>query len=145
MGRIFLILKSSPGCQTLSNAWLTSKSAAVQNWWFSRALLMVSATRWHCYIVEWACLKPNWWFGIQSWRFDSLLILMNISFSSTFKIVDSRLIGQYDVTSVGFFPGLGSIMICACFNDLGQYNVFVCFLFYFMGFRTNSDYFCIQS
>jgi hypothetical protein len=38
----FLILKNSPGCQTLSNAWLTSKSAAVQ---ISRALLMVSATR----------------------------------------------------------------------------------------------------
>jgi len=35
MGRIFLILKSSPGCQTLSNAWLTSKNAAVQNWWSS--------------------------------------------------------------------------------------------------------------
>jgi hypothetical protein len=65
MGRIFLILKSSPGCQTLSNAWLTSKNAAVENWWFSRALLMVSATRWHCCIVEWACLKLNWWFGIQ--------------------------------------------------------------------------------
>ena len=26
------------------------------------------------------------------------------------------------MTSIGFFPGLGSIIICACFNDLGQYS-----------------------
>ena len=44
------------------------------------------------------------------------------SFSSIFEIVGSTLIGQQEVMSIGFFPGLGSIIICACFNDLGQYS-----------------------
>ena len=30
VGRVFFILYSSPGCQTLSNVWLTSRKAAVQ-------------------------------------------------------------------------------------------------------------------
>jgi hypothetical protein len=30
----------------------------------------------------------------------------------------SRLIGRYDETSVGVFPGLGTIKICARFNDV---------------------------
>ena len=83
---------------------------------------MVSATLWHCWIVEWACLNPNWWFGIQSCGFDALLILLNINFSNIFEIVGSRLMGRYEVTSIGFFPGLGIVKICACFSALGQYS-----------------------
>jgi hypothetical protein len=41
-GKILLILDSSPGCHTLSNAWLTYRNAAVQYCWFSIALLMTS-------------------------------------------------------------------------------------------------------
>jgi hypothetical protein len=51
-GKILLISNSSPGCHTLSNAWLTSKNAAVQYWWFSIALLMTYVRRWHCCTVQ---------------------------------------------------------------------------------------------
>jgi hypothetical protein len=45
---------------------------------------------------------------------------LSISFSKTFEIMGNRLIGRYDETSVGFFPGLGIIIISAHFNDVGQ-------------------------
>jgi len=47
---------------------------------------------------------------------------LSISFSGTFEIVVSKLIVRWDETSIGFFPGLGIIIICAIFNDLGQYS-----------------------
>ena len=43
-----------------------------------------------------------------------------MSFSNTFEIMGNRLIGRYDETSVGGFPGLGIMMICARFKDVGQ-------------------------
>ena len=46
----------------------------------------------------------------------------SIIFSSTFEIVGSKLTGREDETSIGFFPGLVIIIICAIFNDLGQYS-----------------------
>jgi hypothetical protein len=48
---------------------------------------------------------------------------LSIGFSSTFEIVGSKLFGQKDDTSIGFFPGLGIINIYAIFNDLGQYSI----------------------
>ena len=36
-----------------------------------------------------------------------------MSFSRSFDIIGRRLIGRYDETSVGFFPGLSIIMIFA--------------------------------
>ena len=45
-----------------------------------------------------------------------------MSFSRSFDIVGKRLIGRYDETSVGFFPGLSIIMIFACFRGVGQYS-----------------------
>jgi len=72
-----LILKKSPGCQTLSKAWLMSRKAAIQYWWFSVALFMVSARRWHCCIVE-CRMTPyllahitsyTWeWISVRVWR-----------------------------------------------------------------------------
>ena len=41
---------------------------------------------------------------------DRLLVCVIKSFSSIFEMIDSRLIGLYEVTSVGSFPGF-SIMI----------------------------------
>jgi hypothetical protein len=43
-GRILLILNSSPGCHTLSNALLMSNNVAVQCCWFSIDLWMTSVT-----------------------------------------------------------------------------------------------------
>ena len=61
-------------------------------------------------MVEWAFWNPNWWDGIQSWEWVSLNSRCNKSFSSIFKMIDYRLIGLYEETSVGSFPGF-SIMI----------------------------------
>jgi hypothetical protein len=62
-----------------------------------------------------------------------------MSFSKTLDIIGRRLIGRYDVTYVGVFPGLGIIMIFAglvvlasmlvcvwrliCTGDLGKLRV----------------------
>ena len=51
-----------------------------------------------------------------------MIFLSTYKLSSTFEIVGSKLIGRYDKTSIGFLPGLGIIIICAIFNDLGQYS-----------------------
>ena len=51
-----------------------------------------------------------------------MYILLSISFSKTLDIIDRRLIGRYDVTSVGVFPGLGIIMTFACLSGAGQYS-----------------------
>ena len=51
----------------------------------------------------------------------SLYILLSRSFSKIFDITGKRLIGPYEVTSVGFFPGFGIMMIFACFRGTGQY------------------------
>jgi len=51
----------------------------------------------------------------------SLYILLSRSFSKILDITGKRLIGLYEVTSVGFFPGFGIMMIFACFRDTGQY------------------------
>ena len=37
-------------------------------------------------------------------------------------ITGRRLIGLYDATSVGVFPGFGSMMIFACFRGAGQFS-----------------------
>jgi hypothetical protein len=74
-GRVWWIFSTSPGCHTLSNAWLISRNTAEQYSRFSSALLMSSASRWHCWMVEWAFLNPNWCSGSQSWKCVSLLNL----------------------------------------------------------------------
>jgi len=33
-----------------------------------------------------------------------------------------RMIGLYEVTSVGLFPGFGTVMIFECFRGTGQYS-----------------------
>jgi hypothetical protein len=54
-------------------------------------------------------------------RFQDILEFLSINFSSTFEIVGIKLIGRWDETSIGFFSCLGIIIICAIFNDVGQY------------------------
>ena len=45
-----------------------------------------------------------------------------MSFSGSFEIVGSKLIGRKDEMSTGFSPGLGIIIMRAFFNGLGQYS-----------------------
>ena len=105
-GTVCLIFSRRPWCHTLSNAWLTSKKTAEQYCWSSNALFIVSVRRWHCCIVEFAFRKPNWCRGIHSWKCVSLYILLSRSSSRILDITGKRLIGLYEVTSVGFFPRL---------------------------------------
>jgi hypothetical protein len=55
-------------------------------------------------------------------RVQIFIDFFNTSFSSTFEIVGSKRIGRYDETSIGFFPGLCIIIICAIIHDLGHYS-----------------------
>jgi hypothetical protein len=48
--------------------------------------------------------------------------IFEYEFLQNFDIIGRRLIGRYNETSVGLFPGLGIIMIFACFKGLGQYS-----------------------
>ena len=73
-------------------------------------------------MVEWALRNPNWWDGIQSWEWGSLNSLCNKSFSGIFEMIGSGLIGLYEVTSVGFFPGFSIMITLACLNFVGQYS-----------------------
>jgi len=73
-------------------------------------------------MVEWAFRNPNWWDGIQSWEWGLLNSLCNKSFSSIFEMIGSRLIGLYEVNSVGCFPGFSIMITLACLNFIGQYS-----------------------
>jgi len=50
----------------------------------------------------------------------SLYILLSRSFSRILDITGKRLIGLYEETSVGFFPGV--MMIFACFRGADHYS-----------------------
>jgi hypothetical protein len=43
-----------------------------------------------------------------------------MSFSKTLDMIGRRLIGRCEETSVGVFPGLGIIIIFACFKGVDQ-------------------------
>jgi hypothetical protein len=46
-------------------------------------------------------------------------------FSKTSEKTDRRLIGQYEVISVGSFPGLTIVIICEILDCLGQYDIHI--------------------
>jgi len=73
-------------------------------------------------MVQCAFRNPNWCDSIHAWECVSLYILLSRSFSKILDITGRRLIGLYDATSVGVFPGFGSMMIFACFRGAGQYS-----------------------
>ena len=52
----------------------------------------------------------------------SLNSMCNKSFSSTFEMIESRLIGLYEETSVGCFPGFSIMITLPCLNSVGQYS-----------------------
>jgi len=94
VGKCFLILYRSPGCQTLSKTWLTSKNIYVQYSLLLMALWMMCVIRWHCWIVEWVRRKANWWGDIQWLVVKSGSILRRISFSNSFAMIGDKLIGR---------------------------------------------------
>ena len=52
----------------------------------------------------------------------SFYILLSRSFSKILDVTGKRLIGLYEVTSVGFLPSFGIMMIFARFRETGQYS-----------------------
>ena len=66
--------------------------------------------------------NPNWCEGMALFAANIGVSLFSINFS---KILDSsgrRLMGLYDVTSVGFLPGFGIMNICPIFQWHGKYS-----------------------
>ena len=113
---VFLILCNSPGCPTLSKAWLTCMNTDVQYSLLLMASRMVWVIGWHCWIVEWARINPNWRWGIQSLAVKSGSILRKISLSKSFAIIGNRLIRRQDFTSFGSLPGLEMKIFSANFS-----------------------------
>ena len=75
----------------------------------------------------------------------SLYILLSRCSSRILDITGKRLIGLYEVTSVGFFPGLGIMMIFACFRGTDQYsNLVVALDMYRRVFQAFRRYFLYQ-
>jgi len=144
VGGGFLNFSRSPWCQTLWNAWLTSKKTAEQYCWSSNALFFISVRRWLCCILECAFRKPNWRWGIHTWRCVSLYILLSRSFSKILDITGKRLIGLYDATSVGILPGFDIMMIFAWFRGTVQYfNLFMVLNMYRRVCRLSGGISCI--
>lgn len=77
---IVLSLYINPGCQTLSNAWDTSKSVTIECFFSWKAVWMYSVILSNWCAVEIRFLKPNWWFGIASDFVRWLLSLFKIIF-----------------------------------------------------------------
>jgi hypothetical protein len=65
---------------------------------------------WHSCEVECFSRKPNWYGEISLLSGTASSVLLRSGLSDTLAIMGRRLMGLYDVTSVGGFPGL-DIMI----------------------------------
>jgi hypothetical protein len=89
---IFLNFKTSPACQNLSKAWLTSKSIDVPYCLSSNAWCMVWMILCVCCTVECWLLNANWCGGIQSSGFRSVFNLRSRSFSIS-STNDGRSVG----------------------------------------------------
>jgi len=61
------------------------------------------------------------------------------SFSKILDMTGNKLIGLYEVTSVGFLPGFGIMMIFACFRGTGRYFNLVIALNMYRGVCSPSD------
>jgi hypothetical protein len=75
---------------------------------------------WHCWIMEWLLRKPNWCMGMMSLIGTVSSSLLRISRSNTLDSVGRRLIGLYELVSIGGFPSLAIIIIWAYFYCTGK-------------------------
>ena len=73
--------------------------------------LILLTTLWHCRIVEWLFGNPNWCIGSRPSIFIVSSSLWHKCRSNTLDIMGKRLNGQYELASVGGFPGLTIIII----------------------------------
>lgn len=104
-------LYRSPPCHTSLKAFCMITK-------FSLILLMIL---WHCWVIAWCSRKPKWYGKI---KLSSRIVSFNLfikSMSYTFDITSRRLIGLFELFSVGGFPDLAMmIMTCANFHYAGK-------------------------
>ena len=86
----------------------------------SMLYLILLKTLWPCWIVEWLFLNPNWCVGSRPSICIVSSSLWSRNRSNTLDIMGKRLIGLYELSSVGGFPGLAIIIICAYFHWTGK-------------------------
>ena len=82
--------------------------------------LILLTTLWHCCIVQWLFRNPNWCVGSRPSMCIVTSSLRSRSRSNTLDSIGKRLIGLYKLASVGGFPGLAIIIICAYFHWTGM-------------------------
>jgi hypothetical protein len=73
-GRNVFSLCSSPSCQTLSNAWLMSRKAAVQYCLFSSAFCIILVMR--CREVSVAWIVAMWCTCVRNWNYFGHMFLL---------------------------------------------------------------------
>jgi hypothetical protein len=71
----------------------------------SKPSLILVIILWHCCAGDWFSWKPNWYGEISLLSGAASLILLSNSLSDTLASMGRRLMGLYDITSAGIFPG----------------------------------------
>ena len=82
--------------------------------------LILLSTLWHCCIVEWLFRNPNWFVGRRPSMCIVASSLRSRSRSNTLDSTGKRLIGLYELASVGGFPVLAIIVICEYLHWTGK-------------------------
>jgi len=97
-----------------------SKNTDAHIFFSSRLSRMWLTILWHCCIVEWPPLNPNWCNGNSSSFGVAAYILVISSLSKILERSGSRLIGLYELVCCGGFPGLAIIITRAYFHWSGK-------------------------
>ena len=108
-----------PSCQTLCNAWKTSRKTAEHIFLCSKAFSITSVKRWTWSIVECFSLNPNWCDGINLFASIMGFSRLIISFSKSFDNTGSSEIGRYEDISFGGLIGLA--IFFAIFHNIITY------------------------
>ena len=115
-------LYSQPRCQTLSKARLISIKVALQWRLLWRSSWTLCTNRCACSLVPCWGRNPNWWSGISCFDVRRGVARRSGSFPTILERRGTRLIGRYDVTSVGSLPGLAIIITLPIFQYRGKYS-----------------------
>lgn len=103
-------------CHTLSEACRTSRRTELT---FKMVFASHQLQRWHCWILEWLLLNPNWCFAIHSCINLSPFILVSIflcGFSMNEGTTRRKLTGRCDWPSLHGFSDFGINLISVSCN-----------------------------
>ena len=97
-----------------------SRNNEVHIFFSSMLSLILLTTLWHCWIGECLFRNPNWCIGSRPSICIVSSSLWSKRLSNILDIMGKRLIGLYELASVGGFPDLAIIIICAQFHWTGK-------------------------